>query len=75
MRESLHIASYKDRLSSYMLIVAAFLCAANLCATESSLADRYPGDLGIEKDPAVLFADNFESGDLRKWDQVRSIAG
>ncbi|HEU0037671.1 MAG TPA: hypothetical protein VFR76_00190, partial [Verrucomicrobiae bacterium] len=28
-----------------------------------------PPDIG--KNPAVLFTDNSESGDLRKWDQVR----
>lgn len=33
-----------------------------------SLSFEYPGDMGIERDPAVLFAENFESGDTRKWD-------
>jgi len=37
----------------------------------SGLAAKYPGDVGIATDPAVLFADNFESGDLKKWDQQR----
>lgn len=37
----------------------------------AGLAARYPGDVGIANDPAVLFADNFESGDMRKWDQHR----
>jgi hypothetical protein len=32
------------------------------------LAARYPGGVGIEKDPAVVFADNFESGNLNRWD-------
>src|SRR5947207_13982313 len=32
------------------------------------LAAKYPADAGIAKDPAVFFADDFESGDLRKWD-------
>jgi hypothetical protein len=31
------------------------------------LAARYPGDRGIEKDPAVLFHEDFERGDLRQW--------
>ncbi|NOX97779.1 MAG: hypothetical protein GXO98_06965 [Nitrospirae bacterium] len=39
------------------------------------LAAKYPGDKGIEKDPAVVFADDFEdsasAADLRKkWDVV-----
>jgi predicted amidohydrolase len=37
----------------------------------SGLAAKYPGDAGITNDPAVLFADNFESGDMKKWDQQR----
>jgi hypothetical protein len=32
------------------------------------LAAKYPQDRGIAKDAAVLFADDFESGDLSKWD-------
>jgi predicted amidohydrolase len=37
----------------------------------AGLADRYPGDDGIANDPDVLFSDNFESGDTKKWDQRR----
>ena len=37
----------------------------------SGLAAKYPGDAGLADDPDVLFADNFESGDMRKWDQQR----
>jgi hypothetical protein len=36
---------------------------------DHGIASRYPGDRGIEADPAVIFHDDFESGDLRgKWD-------
>src|SRR4051812_17893948 len=38
---------------------------------EAGLASKYPGDTGIAKDPDVLFADNFESGDMKKWDQQK----
>jgi hypothetical protein len=38
---------------------------------EKGIAARYPGDHGIESDPAVVFHDDFESGDLRgKWDNT-----
>jgi predicted amidohydrolase len=37
----------------------------------SGLAVKYPGDAGIANDPDVLFAENFESGDMKKWDQQR----
>ena len=36
------------------------------------LAGKYPGDKGIEKDQAVLFADDFESGNIKKWDEDQS---
>jgi len=39
--------------------------------TVPGLASKYPGDAGIAKDPDVLFADNFESGDMKKWDQQK----
>jgi hypothetical protein len=43
--------------------------AADLKLPEGpGLTTKYAGDRGIEKDPAVLFADDFESGDLKKWD-------
>ncbi|HMJ67000.1 MAG TPA: hypothetical protein VK615_16780, partial [Candidatus Binatia bacterium] len=35
------------------------------------LAAKYRGDTGIAKDPDVFFADNFESGDMKQWDQQR----
>jgi hypothetical protein len=37
----------------------------------SGLAAQYLGDAGIAADPDVLFADDFESGDMKKWDQKR----
>lgn len=35
------------------------------------LAARYPHDRGIEKDPAVLFHEDFERGDLRQWEEPK----
>lgn len=46
--------------------------SARLAAADAPLADRYPNDRGIEKDPSVLFADNFESGTMSKWEDVRA---
>jgi hypothetical protein len=40
-------------------------------ATMSGLAAKYPGDTRIATDPDVFFADNFESGDMKKWDEYR----
>jgi hypothetical protein len=49
--------------------------AAPLPEGETGIAAKYPGDQGIERDPAVIFHDNFEAcsrpADLRrKWDVV-----
>jgi len=40
-------------------------------AGDPGLASRYPNDAGIGKDPAVFFHDNFESTDLKKWDEKK----
>lgn len=43
------------------------------------LAGKYPGDRGIEKDPSVLFAEDFEAGDLaelaKRWSDVSNKDG
>jgi hypothetical protein len=40
------------------------------------LAARYPGDAGVKTDPQVVFADDFESGNLGDgWDEVRNQDG
>ena len=37
----------------------------------ASIAGMYPGDVGIERDQRVLFTDNFEHGDLNRWNEKR----
>jgi len=59
-----------------MLVSAAaanFVLGVGLAFSAESpgLSSEYPGDDGIERDPLVLFSDNFESGDMKKWDQLR----
>jgi hypothetical protein len=52
------------------------LLAALLLQAEG-IAAAYPGDEGIEKDPRVLFVEDFESGDLRetasRWGDVAHL--
>ncbi len=48
-----------------------FAVPCALQAASEGLAVKYPLDAGIEKDPAVLFTENFESGTMQKWDQIR----
>src|SRR5438552_2037386 len=38
---------------------------------ENGIAARYPGDRGIGKDRAVLFHEDFEGSDTRKWDEKK----
>ncbi len=55
---------------AYMLLRALLLLTfAGLVAGQNRLSQKYPGDVGIESDPDVLFSENFESGDLKKWDE------
>jgi hypothetical protein len=46
-------------------------------STEESLAEKYPGDEGIENDPDVIFAENFEYGSLNalktRWESIKNI--
>ena len=45
-----------------------------LLLQQTGIAAQYPGDEGIEKDPRVLFVEDFESGDVReigaRWGEV-----
>jgi len=46
-----------------------------LSADEVPLGRLYPDDAGLARDPAVLFADDFESGDWRKWNETHGAVG
>ena len=59
------------KASLFLTSILSLCCLGVRLRAENGLAEKYSGDAGIEKDPAVLFADNFESGDMKKWDQVR----
>jgi hypothetical protein len=49
-------------------VALALVLLSSPTALADGLAAKYPGDKDISKDPSVLFADDFESGDLSKWD-------
>ncbi len=58
-----------------VLLGIQLLSAGELPEGNKGIASRYPGDGGIEKDPAVLFVDGFESYSMatqltRAWDAV-----
>ncbi len=46
--------------------VVALFAFAEAVGAEEELAARYPADASIVRDPAVLFFDDFETGDLSK---------
>ncbi|MDQ3621501.1 MAG: hypothetical protein M3463_03305 [Verrucomicrobiota bacterium] len=64
-----------ERSISAMLsrVSIPLLLACNALAADP-LASRYPNDEGIARDPEVLFADDFEAGDFKRWDERRGTA-
>ncbi|GAB6166653.1 hypothetical protein JCM19992_26530 [Thermostilla marina] len=74
------------RIGVVVAIVACWLGAKRVSAGEVAplpegpgLSAKYPGDCGIDRDPAVLFADDFEAGDLEAisehWGQMSNKGG
>ena len=51
-----------------LVMVSTAVAAPDELPEGPGLAAKYPGDANISKDASVLFADDFESGDLKKWD-------
>ncbi|MEW6158534.1 MAG: carbon-nitrogen hydrolase family protein [Verrucomicrobiota bacterium] len=45
----------------------------------TGLAAKYPGDAGIERDPRVVWAENFEEGEVgdlgKRWEQISNKEG
>ena len=56
-------------------VIILLALTARVAGTDSGIAARYPGDKNIASDPAVIFADDFESYTSpseisNKWDNV-----
>ena len=51
-----------------LVVIGSATAAQEKLPEGPGLAAKYPADAGIAKDPAVFFADDFESGDLKRWD-------
>ena len=83
MRELLFI------IVGLLLTISAVVCASEqdkhdghktpLLQQGFGLAEKYPGDVGIENDVAVLFAEDFETGTIddlaKRWDNVSNQNG
>ena len=74
------------RFSCHLLVATLALFVLRAGQTHSpklpqgyGLSSRYPGDIGIESDPAVLFAENFERGTLeeiaKRWGNISNKDG
>ncbi len=49
----------------------AVLLLISTISHAQGLAAKYSDDQGIENDPAVLFSENFEGADLKKWEEKK----
>ena len=66
------------RAASLSAVIIFLTLSAKGAGADSGIAARYPGDKNIGNDPAVIFADDFESytspNELRnKWDNVYQL--
>ena len=55
----------------FPLTLPCLIGAALLAYGEDGLAAKYPGDAGIETGHDVLFAENFETANFSKWDEIK----
>jgi len=65
--------------SSFCMVLAALFFLSFYLPCYAGLAEKYPGDEGIENDPDVLFAENFEEGTVdeicKRWDSFKNKDG
>ena len=58
-------------------IAVGFLCLliVHPSLAEDRIASQYPGDKGIDQDPAVIFWENFDSASLdavaKRWESIQ----
>ncbi len=61
-------------MNAKLLFTCLVLSAARTLSADSGqngIAAGYSGDAGIAKDPAVIFAEDFEGKDFSSWDSSR----
>jgi hypothetical protein len=70
-------------LAACILLLGSLTMAANTKPPSLpqgyGLSAKYPGDKGLARDPSVLFAEDFEQGDLRdlshRWEEMKDPHG
>ena len=60
--EELKVFKNKSTLKITVCLIISIL--ASPLSVYASLAEKYPGDVGIESDPNVIFIENFEEGSI-----------
>lgn len=59
------------KLALFLVALCVIKLTVSGAETRTGLAGKYVADAGIDKDPAVLFTESFESGDLKKWEEKK----
>lgn len=70
----MEITAARLRIITALTLLIAVPTARSFAAggvLQQGLAARYPADAGISNAPGVLFCEDFETGNLSKWEQVR----
>jgi hypothetical protein len=73
---------FKSMMTRAMRIGASlgFLCSliVNPSLADDGIASKYPGDKGIDQDPAVIFLENFDSDSIdaiaKRWESIQHKA-
>ncbi|MEQ8786006.1 MAG: hypothetical protein RIC55_06890 [Pirellulaceae bacterium] len=65
----------KSLLTPVAIALLTVTLLAGAVLGEDGLAAKYPGDVGIARDPAVVFVENFDAGPLeeilKRWESVQ----
>ncbi len=66
-------------VSIFFIAASAFAQGAAPLPQEPGLAAKYPGDIGVEEDPAVVFVESFDEGSLAamvgRWSSAKNQGG
>ena len=67
--------SYRTTLKITVGLLVIISILASPLTAHASLAEKYPGDIGIASDPNVVFVENFEEGSIpavaARWESVQ----
>src|SRR4030067_1791071 len=71
----MHRPPRAPRYARHTFTLFSLLCALGFSSLgHAGIADNYPGDVGIENDPDVIFVENFEEASINalgaRWEDV-----